>query len=253
MADWSFDTTRFGFLWQALNLGDHPFPVQVPSFGRTDRDRAAVARRTRDELRAEGLFHVGPAADLERALRVVARAEQWFDSVWLSGGVSPVRVIAARRDGHTVLLRQEAGARPHHGGDLRLTEVEHSDLAKAVIDELPHTAPGSWRPEPVAADALGDEPDTSPWDTRADVPKDVRELLHSAHPAGGQIGVSIRDGSGTRRRALATRWFDRADDGRYQAVIGPGPDGRSWITISPLDRATLRARLVRAFGELAAS
>ncbi|SDD79228.1 ESX secretion-associated protein EspG [Actinokineospora iranica] len=255
---WSLSTTEFDFLWQTLGLGDYPFPLQVPSFGRTDRERAAIAQRVRDDLRGRGLFHVSaPDPDLERALRVVARADHWLDSVWLTGGAqSPVRVITARCADRTVLLRQESGPSPHTGGDLTLTDIAPQRLVDATLGELPGSTPGQWRPRPVPADTLSTpdspEPDPDPWDPAPDAPADLRALLRGTHPAGGQIGITLRDSSGRKRRALAARWFDRRDDGRYLAITSPGPDGRLWVTVTPADATALRSHVHRAFGELAA-
>lgn len=131
----------------------------------------SIGLGVRDTLRDRGLFHVSaPDSDLERALRVVASAEQWLDSVWLAGEnlASPVRVITARTEGHTVLLRQEPGPDPHAGGTLTLTEIPRRRLIDAILDELPSGKPGAWRPEPMAADVLaGSAPEeTSPWNPR---------------------------------------------------------------------------------------
>ncbi|MGH3862579.1 ESX secretion-associated protein EspG [Actinokineospora sp.] len=252
---WSLTTTEFDYIWQTLNLGDYPFPLQVPSFGRTDRDRVSIALRVRDSLRDRGLFHVSaPDPDLERALRVVASAEQWLDSVWLAGEnlESPVRVITARTDGRTVLLRQEPGPDPHAGGTLTLKEIAPQRLVEAALDELPVGTPGAWRPEPMAADALAGAvvEETSPWEPKDRAPH-LRELMSGTHRAGGQIGINLRE-SGRRRRALAARWFDRADDGRYLAISTAGADGRPWITVAPADRTAMRTRITQTMGELTA-
>jgi hypothetical protein len=250
---WSLTTTEFDYVWQTLNLGDYPFPLQVPSFGRTDRERVSIGLKVRDSLRDRGLFHVSaPDPELERALRVVASAEQWLDSVWLAGEnlASPVRVITARTSGQTVLLRQEPGADPHAGGMLTLTEIPRPRLIDAVLDELPSGKPGAWRPEPMAADALDASAPDDPWESKDRAPH-LRELMGGTHAAGGQIGINLRE-DGRRRRGLAARWFDRVDDGRYLAISTAGVDGRAWITVVPADGAAMRDRVLQTLGELTA-
>ncbi|WP_424187047.1 ESX secretion-associated protein EspG [Actinokineospora sp. G85] len=254
MAEWSFEAGRFRLVWDWLNLGDLPFPVQAGRVGRTASERAALVDRAKAELRAAGLFHTGPDARLAAALTTLARADTWFDSTWLAGGDSPVRVVTARRDGHLVHLRQEPGPTPHRGGDVRITELDDPDLVHPVATELPDTPPGSWRPDPVPVDALTAPVPAaeSPWEDGTAVSKELRELLCAPHPAGGQIAACTRDAAGHRARLLATRWFDRADDGRYQAVTSTAADGRQWITVSPLDDRTLRAVMVSTLGDLVA-
>ncbi|SHF80786.1 ESX secretion-associated protein EspG [Streptoalloteichus hindustanus] len=252
MADHDYLLSRHAWdvLWRDRELGPMPYPVDVPSHGRTATERAELRDEVHADLADRGLLRRGRLdADLDDLLRVLSTADVLVDVVGHVG--RPLRAVAAS-DGRTAALAVL------DGDEVGLSAIRPTALAGAVVDLVPArpAGPGAAMTVPLAALARAvrqddvdlDDPFADPDEderqalVRAGVPAGrAEELLDLAGSriAGGQVGVSRaeRHGGGPRRHGPLVSWFD-TDRGRYLAV----PDG-DWLSIAPIDNPRLAARV----------
>jgi ESX secretion-associated protein EspG len=219
---WRLTPAQTDQIWQSLGLGDHPFPIQVRSHGRDDAERTVIRRQVRDELRARSLLSASDRLDpeLETALRMLAKATTWIDSVWFPDEEteSPMRALALAAGHVGLLATQLSGPTEHDGGDLLLRAIHPSGLVSAILSELPPAPPGR-RPAATAAitefgqqQPGGDEFGTVMIPSRPTVgPLDAfHDILAAPHPRAGQISANARDGRGRGLRSNAPRWCDNS-------------------------------------------
>lgn len=228
------------FLWEALDAGEPPYPLEVQSHGATVDSRAMMRNRVRDDLAASGL--------LDRRGRIEPQLEQWLlalvnpelsvDSVFLPElGATPVLALAARGRGSAVLAIQQKDG-------LRLRPIPADGLVSAIVSMLPPAKRGSETSisvpsrELAAVGARGVER-ASDMETR----KALAKLTAMPNQRGGQIAANSRTDMRGRRRSTVLSWFDN-ESGRYLTQTRD-----DWVTIAPADAATLRHRI----GEMVAT
>jgi hypothetical protein len=266
--NWRLSAVQVDQLWEFLGLGDYPFPIEVRSYGESDVERRVLRHRIRDELQQAGLLRGDRLdADLEVALRLLARPECSIDSVWLPDehANSPVRVLAARSGRAALLAAQLPGESEHAGGEMLFREIHPSGLVAAVVGELP-PAPAGRRPAVTAPASVfgghrgpvpGHDGDSgsvlisnTPRASRSERDLRVfRDVLDAPHPRAGQIAANYRDAAGRRRRSPVLRWFDNADDGRYLLTTETrGGDAR--ITLRPADGNQLGTQVQAALNSV---
>jgi hypothetical protein len=234
---------EFDILCGDLGLGQVPYPLQVPSVGRTmsERDRIrqdvhrALARRdlaTGDRV-DEGLVDV---------LTLLLEHDVSIDSVGYAG--RPLRALAVTDHDMGVIAWMEDER-------IKLAEIRPTALVASLVALLPPGEPGTSKAMAVQASALAaaieydgdddDDPFAGDDDertalTRAGVSaEDAGNLLDLARNrrAGGQFGVSVR---GRRITPLIT-WFD-THEGRYLMVTDD-----SWLSFAPTDNERIERRL----------
>ncbi|HET9139408.1 ESX secretion-associated protein EspG [Actinophytocola sp.] len=197
------DPLQLDFLWEALQSGEPPYPLEVPVHGATEEERAAL----RQEVAARP---VDPR--VAGWLAVLAGAECSIDSVYHpDGAAAPVRALAAVRGRAAVLAVQS-------GPGLALRPIEPSSLVWTIVAELPPGQRGSERSVSLPStefSGLG-----------------VRAGLR-----GGQIAANARSRAGVRRRSPVLGWFDDGT-GRYFGQVLKG-----WMTLAPADAPALRKRI----------
>ncbi|HWM02575.1 MAG TPA: ESX secretion-associated protein EspG [Actinophytocola sp.] len=240
-------------LWEDLRLGRKPFPLEVRSLGDTLDDRARIRAAVYADLERRGLVRDGHLDDeLAEDLRLLAEPAVSFDLVALldMGDAEAVKAVAAAKGQLGVLAVQ---------GKLTITlrRTRDTTAAGALVELLPATraAVGSSITQPAAA--LGtDLPRYSrarPGGVmRTAVPRTAADSKLRALAAimdkpvrrAGQLGVTLLDDEGKRRRPPGIAWFD-TDDGRYATTLARGADGDDWVTLWPADNA----RLVHRLGE----
>lgn len=134
-------THEFDLLWGALGLPAVPYPLRVPSTGRTFAERARLTAEVYREFASRGLAR-GRQLDarLESLLDLLARHEVAFDAVGHIG--YPVRALAAAA-GRSAVLAVLAG------GELWLTATDPGALAGEILGVFPAGTPGSL-PAPAA-------------------------------------------------------------------------------------------------------
>ncbi len=216
------------FLWESLDVGEPPYPIEVRSHGTTMDERSELRQQVTGELHALD----GRVPDW---LSVLARAEVSIDSVYQQSPEPPVSMIAAAAGSRALLADQTADG-------LWLRPIDSGALASTVVDLLPAAPRGR---EPSISVASEDLPHGR---THADRQVLARFAAQRNHRA-GQLAVNARKPMGGRSRSPVLSWFD-TETGRYLTYARRGADGREWITIAPADAPTLRHRLTELMAEV---
>lgn len=230
------------FLWEALDAGEPPYPIEVQAHGATVDSRTALRRRMREELVANRLLdHSGRLEPrLEDWLTTLANSDLSIDSVFLPElDAPPVLVLAALgRSGAVLAIQQQGG--------LRLRPIPPDGLVSAIVGLLPPnrrgTEPSISMPAAELA-TVGGRGQTGERASTADTRKAVARLRATPNQRGGQIAVNSRNDMRGRRRSPVLSWFDN-ETGRYLTQ-----SRNDWVTVAPADAATLRHRI----GEMVAT
>lgn len=193
------------FLWESLDAGEPPYPLEIRSHGATEDERAALRRQ------------VSTDAHTERLLAVLARPRQSIDSVFLPAlGAEPVRALAAATSSSAVLAVQR-------GESLALRPIHPGGLVSAIVELLPPAPRGTELSISVPA---------------AEFNETFGRLATLPGLRGGQIAANTRSHLGMRRRSPVLAWFDN-ESGRYLGQV----DHQDWLTVAPADAPALRGRL----------
>lgn len=226
------------FLWEALDAGEPPYPLEIHSHGETMDERAVLRRRIREDLVAERLLGASGrlAPQLEEWLLALANPDLSIDSVFLpETGADPVLALAASGRGSAVLAVQQQDG-------LRLRPIPRDGLVSSVVGMLPPAPRGSENSISLPSNelaAVGGKGRASGRETRGALAR----LAAMPNRRGGQIAANSRTDMRGRRRSEVLSWFDN-DSGRYLTQ-----SRNDWVTIAPADAATLRHRL----GEMVSS
>jgi len=234
--------------WEAGRLPDKHRALLTPSPGTTYEERAELERRALAELSSLGLARgeeIHP--DLLAALSLVASAHHEFYG-WFHAGesdtMSAVVAVSGEDAVRAVLLRDQ----------LALEPVRAIGAADAFVAVLPPATPGHGSAISLPADEVSGQQTgdgyqgggavmVSAGTTANASATQLRRLLDQPRTGGGQLYVASRDHLGRKRRAPAPlTYFDTAG-GRYLAVQRPGPDGRTWVTVTPADAKAIAERL----------
>jgi hypothetical protein len=222
------------FLWEALDAGELPYPLEIQSHGATVDSRAMLRQRIREQLIADQLLDRAGRLEpeLEEWLLALANADLSIDSVFLpETGADPVLAMAAASRGAAVLAVQQKNG-------LRLRPIPRDGLVSAIVGMLPPvrrgTEPSISLPAKEVAAVGGRGGDrASDLETR----KAYAKLTAMPNQRGGQIGANSRTEMRGRRRSAVLSWFDN-ETGRYLTQ-----SRNDWVTIAPADAATLRHRI----------
>jgi hypothetical protein len=235
------------FLWEALEAGEPPYPLEVRAHGATVDERAALRRRVREDLVADGRMDPAGRLDpeLARWLGTLAWPELSVDSVFLPDlDEPPVLALAASgRDGAVLAVQRPDG--------LTLREIPQDSLVSAIVGMLGAAQRGSERSisVPVREGRLTLPAGAGERTTAVETREALARLSALPNRRGGQVCVNSRTDMRGRRRSPVLSWFDN-ETGRYLSQTRPSPDGRDWTTIAPADAATLRHRITELTTEL---
>ncbi|RZQ61863.1 ESX secretion-associated protein EspG [Amycolatopsis suaedae] len=258
----------FDFLWEAMRLGEVPYPLRVRSHGATEEERVHLRQRTNTELKARGVRDEYGRLEphIEDWLTVLGRPTLSVDALHIPDFQAPPVAVLAATDGRTAVV----AVQDNDGIWVRPTYPE--SLVSTVVDLLPPGSRGTeasivlplqdamrTQPKRHAVPSAPAEPEggrgrragrgRSALSERAADPREAYAVL-AGQPRirGGQLAVNSRNSVGGKQRSPVLAWFDTAT-GRYLSLSRPGRDGSEWVTVAPADTKTLRSRL----GELAAS
>lgn len=243
----SLSHVEFDLLWEHLGFTERPYPLDVPSFGHTADERAALRDQVRQSLRDKGLHdgaEVAPA--LEEELAVLGRHSFSVDGQ-LSVG-EHLKVLAATDGRLGVLVAQT-------DEQVMVARVRDARLVPAVVTLLPDEKPGPGgvaRLPKAVFDAAVDEYAASGYVgleraltgggvTGRDL-RTVVTLVESGRHGGGQLAANSVDQVGRRTRTPVLNWFD-TDAGRYLVYSDVTRDRVEWLTVAPADTARLEQRL----------
>lgn len=256
---------QYDIVWHDLRLGEQPYPLAILQHGRTVQERALVRNRVYGELTADRLAN-GPrvTGDVEDTLRLLARAPLSLDMIWMPDREAPqmrnALAVGAGRDGLLAQLTPSG---------LRIQPVAETALVGALLDLLPPYPAAPGRSVTIAVDDL--KPAEQPPDRDHDedggsifaaaVPKaggaaqqlrSLEKLFAVPRLRGGQLGVTVLDRHGRRRRSRPLEWFDTID-GRCMAQTGAGMDGRQHLLVAPADAARIARRVRDMIEDLSAT
>jgi hypothetical protein len=253
-------------LFERLNLGEYPFPLEFRSYGETHEERAVLWQRVQDELHASGLMRRGRLdPELEQALRIVLRPQRSLDALWIPDERtgSPFRAVAADAGNVAVLAVAQPGPEPNFGGQLRLEMIHPTRVVDAVLGALPQASPGRHPPlsvsfselHPPASDqarhASSDESLGGVLVSAATTPHGASrnnqlfmDIVDQRHCAGGQFACNSRSRAGSVTRSPAIRWFDNEQGAERYVVFPDGGQGDGQrFTVMPGDPARVAAKL----------
>jgi hypothetical protein len=199
---------ELNFTWHELGLGRMPYPLTTPGGPGQHGDEDAWQR-----LRDRGLWDVTPHPDLIARLTVLANPVAAVDAIGHFGG--PFRALAC------TAVNAAALAVFGPDGYVRLSWIRPTALAASIVDIVPAAPPGYG----------------TSVSARLGQAATAGELL-GARVAGGQLGGTVTDRLGTRRRASTlVAWFDTAW-GRYLMVRDD-----EWLSLAPTDNHRIAHRV----------
>ena len=225
------------FLWEALEAGEPPYPIEIESHGATMDSRRMLRQRVRADLVANQLIdHAGRVEpQLEEWLLALANADLSVDSVFLpDAGAEPVLALAAAGRGSAVLAVQQKDG-------LRLRPIPRDGLVSTIVGMLPPARRGAETSISLPANELATVgargARAGGRDSDVESRKALAKLTALPNQRGGQIAVNSRSDMRGRRRSPVLSWFDN-ETGRYLTQ-----SRNDWVTIAPADAATLRHRI----------
>ncbi|KOX21037.1 hypothetical protein ADK67_28650 [Saccharothrix sp. NRRL B-16348] len=231
-------------LWDHLDLGRLPYPLDVPSLGDSEEER----KRLREEVLAA---YGEPDPRLVTLLRLLGHHEVAVDAV--AHVDRSVRAVAVSDGDRAALAVIDSGS-------IGVLEIRPTALARSIVEVLPDGSAGpgsalSLRLETLnAAVALqneqSDDEDDDPWgsgelDEREALQKaglsredaTVVSELATSRVAGGQFGVTVGGGYRRERAGALITWFD-THQGRYLMVHEDG-----WLSLAPTDNDRIATRI----------
>jgi ESX secretion-associated protein EspG len=244
----SLSHLEFDVLWERLDLGDRPYPIDVPSPGETVDERARLCERALQSLAEKGL-HDGRELDprLEDLLIMLVRNTFTVDAHLV--GARELEILAAGRGERGVVAVQT-------GSDLRLRAVRDTNLVGEVVGLLPDEKPGPGGPVSMPRAVFRDATEAYARGGYAGLEaalnaggvtgRDMRTvvtLVESPRHAAGQLAANGTDRTGRPARTPVLNWFDTAA-GRYLVQPAPGRDREEWLLFTPGGSSRIAGRLV---------
>jgi hypothetical protein len=213
------------FLWETVDAGEPPYPLDVKSHGTTMDERRALRHRVFEDLRAQQMLDPSGrlSPELEDWLTLLTQGTQSIDAVHENTSALAVG------DGARALLAVQTT------DGLSLRPIDPASLASTVVALLPPHPRG--REHSITVPAADLKSPKSAMDREV-----LTALAKQPTLRAGQLAANARNPMGRRRRAPVLSWFDTAE-GRYLTYSKKGQDGTDWVTIAPADAATLRHRL----------
>jgi hypothetical protein len=239
-----------------------PFPLRIPSFGTTIRDRRFALKLASEQLAGRGLADErGPLGVAEAFAYLLEECTLALDMVLSVGKDVMGAVLLARQDIAVLTTQQLTGDEPLRMAELRLDDAVDELIGFVPAHEAAMTSPFSL---PTGAldrvhQALLERRDHGPVTSEewADLlarygidDRTARRLVSYLQPVlgNGQVGLATRAGYAMEWRRVGNelRWID-TEKGRFQLVAGSDAD---WMNANPMHAADLSAAVRRMAGEL---
>lgn len=241
---WTLTDMELVALLTESNDGDLPMPLMFTS-RITDADEFE-----RELLMSVQRLRAAPVFDLDRMLGTLAHPDITVEICgWdVRGPDGPdgiVRIHAARRAAHGIVINQLTGETRWHSGGFVITECRAVDIGSIAVGHLPAAVAGTWGEVPLigGGDGLDHSYGRSAVQVKAFAAEDVpaRAVRFQAAPVGycGQIQIAqVRSAFGPRGCArYEFDWQDLVGDGRYLISDTSPP-----VAI-PVDAGRLAARI----------
>lgn len=244
-----------------------PFPLEIPSTGRTRDERALMFHAARQQLEARGLADgEGPTGLADEFVHLLRFGNGALDLVVAQEKTTVGAVVLVDRSSALIVVQR--AAEPSGGVLLRQSTLDDA------VDELVHIIP-RWEPAQIAPFTLprkalqqafealtADLPTADGVEPRQLHPQDVEEIFarHGVDDrvsrrmvqylqpvlGNGQAGVATRSGpyDEWQRVGDEVRWLDTAN-GRFR-LAGDG----DWMSVNPLAPEDTRAALRRLAAQL---
>lgn len=136
-----FSPMTFDFLWEGMGIGEHPYPLRVPSHGATVDERRALRLRVDAELRAQGIKdargNVNPM--VESWLSTLAQGTLTIDAIHIPDFKRPMISALAASDGTNAVLAVQ-DSRRHLAAPDPLGRPRHGDHPAAPAGSAWHRA-----------------------------------------------------------------------------------------------------------------
>ncbi|TNC23608.1 ESX secretion-associated protein EspG [Amycolatopsis alkalitolerans] len=237
---------EYDLLWEDLDLGPHPYPLEVPSHGFTMAERDELGARVFETLSQARLIdeHEDVDSRLGEMLVLLARPELSVDAVLF--GEAPLRMLAAagRRQGVLAVLDEGELAlrpcRPDEIGDLVAAVIGDAAPGPGAAVRLPREAFSAAMRAYAEGGYTGFERALSQAGITGRAVRALSTIVGTPRTASGQLAVN-----GPRGRSPIVSWYD-TEAGRYGATVDDVAGGR-WVTIAPANGAWMAGRI----GELA--
>jgi hypothetical protein len=220
------------FLWESLDAGELPYPLEARSHGETMDQRSLLRHRVFDDLRTQHLVDPRGRLDprMEDWLTLLARGTHSVDAV-LEG-----RAALSTSDGHRALLATQTDE------GLSLQSIDASAVVSSVVALLPPSRRGTEKSITIPAADLTAMAQGRTAGRTAEDRQVLKALSEQPKLRAGQLAANTRNPMGGRKRSPVLSWFD-TETGRYLTYKKQGRDGTDWVTIAPADAATLRHHL----------
>jgi len=239
---WRLSAVDFDVLWREAGHGEPPYPLEIPSPGRTHQERAEIVAAVRADLAARG------TGGLAEAVALLAGGDVLIDGHLVLDDY--VRLVATR-------VADRAAMALQHQDRLIVRAMAGPRLDAALVELLPATPAAHGQSVSLPYQALtgalaGLVEQGSAWEFERALKQagirgqDVRwivGMLGAGRGNGAQFGVTVRRDGGREQRLGILSWYATATGG----VLIHRPPGGQWVTIAPGDPA----RLVSWLAEMA--
>lgn len=239
---------EFDLLWEDLDLGKPPYPLDVPSHGATIGERDELVDKVFAELAEAGLVVDDEIhAALREPLELLARNTLSIDALVLS--TESMRVLAVS-DG------QLAALAVLDDRELAVEPLRPDGLVGAVVAVIGDVPAGPGEPVALPREAFaaamdgfaqrgyaGFERVLADAGITGRAVRPLATMVDANRTAAGQLAVNA---AGTRSPVLS--WFD-TDAGRY-VVTTDGVGDQQFATVTPADGAWVARRVTALVDEL---
>lgn len=228
MTTWKFDPLTYQVAWRAFGVDRPHYPFQYRPTTET------ADEYERECLTAAKQFQSQLDDDLYWTFATMLNPEARVYACGFTGQSDneKVRVFAAVRGAHAVVVHQDAGPDHQCGGEVRVMRIPQARCGEGALRGLPSADAGRHARVDVDLRDLENDPDGdvgSPesWlrsPSRQATPKhEFEQLLDLPRVGSGRVEVYSGATVGERDtgRAREVRWIDVAEDGRYLVAQGP--------------------------------